>query len=224
MAYRLGEFECLQCGHSEPAVSAAAKRGEPPADYGGVKRARLIVPPPSYAPPASQSRFDASSLPSTHGMTWTEYQSDVPEAAVSDPLRTEKLAYIGLQTLLVILSGVSALSPSTGDAPAAISPGVEMLLTMVLTLALNWLVLFGTTIWLKWACAGCVSLQVLGGVIGLLIIMPLLTGAIGVGGAGNPALVGFAASLIIGIYAAALAINVWFVSILWRDIQRLQGY
>lgn len=101
---------------------------------------------------------------------------------------------------------------------------MDMLLMTLLTLALNWLVLFGTIIWLKWTCAGCITVQVIGGVIGLLALLGLMAGSMGGASATNPALTGFVSSFIIAIYAGALAINCWFVSILWRDIQRLQGY
>ena len=76
-------------------------------------------------------------------------------------------------------------------------------------LGLLWLTLFGRELWLKWTCLGCTGLGA------LLMGGSLLAG-------------GVAGSMFGEAYSSAssfvqLLINLWFLSILWRDIQQLNN-
>jgi hypothetical protein len=238
MQFRLGEQECPSCGHVETAPPApAVVEQEKPQDWGGIKRAKLLnVPPTTAPPPSSVLNRDPSELYGQGGSYGGSLYgaADSPAPAENSSLQMEKHIYFGLQvagsllTIIALIAAGSMLSALDGmpdrGALGFASGGVFIASTIIGSLIgvlLMWFVLYGTVIWVKWTCLGCVGLSTIFALIGFfmptadLSIYDQLGSAMGLG---------FTTfGILVRIFQ--LAFLGWFISILYRDIMRLQaGY
>ena len=82
----------------------------------------------------------------------------------------------------------------------------------LIALGIYWFVLFSELVWAKWCCAGCIALSMLLSLPGIFMAAPAT-------GYGMPGADGF--QIISGV--VGLIMNLWLLSMLWRDVQRLQG-
>jgi hypothetical protein len=82
----------------------------------------------------------------------------------------------------------------------------------LIVLGIYWFVLFSDQVWAKYCCGGCV-------VVGMLLSLPGVFVAAPPTAYGMPGTGGF--QIISGV--VGLIMNLWLLSILWRDVQRLQG-
>jgi hypothetical protein len=212
MQFRLGELECAACGHVETAAPAPAEQ-EKPQDWGGVHRARLINAPPSAPPPLGDRQyFGASSWESAYG----------PEPQVAqgmDTLHREKVLYLTIMAGLYVLGSCASLFPgASGSSGAGPYSFFGSLFGAAFDLAIIWFVLFGDVSCLKWGCLVSTALEVVGGLVGLVIVIPLLSsGSLGT----SPALGLTGALITFGSVAIVLVVGLraWLAWILWRDLQ-----
>jgi hypothetical protein len=230
MMFRLGEYECAQCGYRQSAggskeerassgpgfrqeqqwgggqSSSGAKRGgySLPGRYQGVP----VAPPPP--PPGSQ-------IYGQQDIYGSPYEP-APER-INDSLDIEKKIYFGLQALvgiamllvLIFAGGVLSAMGSLGSgSDASLVMGgavVGGFIGMAIALAILWFVLFGNQVWAKWCCGGCTGLSFVFTVIGFMLPAATMM-------KGQQEMV---SSIL------QFGISCWFLSILWRDIQRSQG-
>lgn len=197
MKFRLGEFECAECGYSEPVA----------------KRAGLEPRSEAYRPPAPPPP-SATPLPSGQVYRPGEH---VPERRPAPQLTVEKLALLGIWFLfsVIIVVFVAAIPDR---ARLAAEMGVSSLLpwvifVVVIRLTLLALVLFVYIYPLKWCCASCAVISAIW-TLGSLVFGAgiAVTTSAGSGGV---------LSWVAGILDAAMAF--WFASILFRDIQAARG-
>jgi len=117
MQYRLGEFECPQCHHREPAVSAAEMEAAERATPHGPGFARPWRPPGQ--PAAAKPGYRPPSVPGEEPKPKSIYapRAAAPLTVYSDPgvftgpegyrydyLRLEKHAYFAVATALIVVS------------------------------------------------------------------------------------------------------------------------
>ncbi len=196
MKFRLGEFECAECGYSEP----VGKRAELEPSNGAF-RPPAPPPPPSTTPPPSGQVYRP-------GEPLSE-RRPVPQLTV------EKYALMGVWLLgSVIIVAIAASAPK-GEVLAVY--GVSSLLpwvifVVVIRLTLLAFVLFVYFIPLKWCCASCAVISAIW-TLGSLIFGAGIAVTASAGGGGVLSWVG-------GILGAA--VDLWFASILFRDIQDIQ--
>jgi hypothetical protein len=208
MSYRLGEYECPSCGHSE---IAAPQKQE--ADYGrpsdSVNRARLITPP--GAPPPPSGGYNLGGQPPA------DMYSPETRRASGGTLLMEKNIYMGIQAvatilILVLLLIASAAMGDMGGGGAVAAMGFSGFIGAAIGLGLLYWVLYGDTVWLKWACLGCQSIGLVIAFVGLFANNAAISA--------TPGLRGFQLAYNLLQFGFAL----WFASIVYRDIQQHEGY
>lgn len=234
MGYRLGEFECPQCRHVEPAVISAPK-DDKPTDYGGIKRARLLLPTSQAGEAAQQASTLATAA--THG-AGTYLRGGVPPAGlygyvepealkrkpVNEALTAEK--HIHYSILVILLLGPSLyymarvyLVPDFYLNIPKVAYLSGILLTACVPLGLAWLALYSPFHFVKWASIGVCSLSMLVLIASLIIV------------AGRPGMWqdlaytsgGLLPTLVLAGVLVLCAWTVWFISLLYRDIQFLES-
>lgn len=208
MQFRLGQFECPACGRidaPEPKPTDAGRSGRPAqasSSWDPGAQYRATPAPSDMAPPPAPAGGYGVASGATPGGT-------------DDPLKTEKYIYIGLQAVasffavMIIGAAIGAYRHlgTGGDGTAAGSTGALVMLGIVVTLVrvgVAAMVLLTREIWLKWTCLGCNGC----GLISLVFL--LLSGRAAAGGGG-------AGSIVDSLIA------LWFMTILYRDIQNVQS-
>jgi len=195
MRFRLGEFECAECGYTEPVA----------------KRAELEPRSEAYRPPAPPP---PSATPPPSGQVYRPGEPLSERRPVSQ-LTIEKMALMGVWLLgSVIIVAIAASAPE-GEVLALY--GVSSLLPWAISIAVLRiialaLVLFVYFIPLKWCCASCAVVSAIW-TLGSLVFGAgiAVTTSAGYG----PFL-----SCVAGLTSAA--VDLWFASILFRDIQDIQ--
>ena len=208
-------------------------------DYGGVRRVKLLtsVPPPPPAP-GGRSSFD----PLTGDLEGrsTAYQGSLYSPPPAGPLPAsagltiEKHIYFAL-CILGSLFWIGALL-MLGQDPTA-TPTVlgnphmgeynmyrgiaqfTIIFGVAVGMFFNWYALYGPAVWAKWTCLGCAGLGLILTVIGLLTgagMMATFSQMSSLYGPG-PMFIQFVTGIV------QIAVQLWFISIIYRDIQRLQG-
>jgi hypothetical protein len=212
MAYRLGEYQCSQCDHVEAAVIAN------PVQAARLPAAAEWRKPREDAPGGGSSPVPGAFMQEDYGRMSTG-------SAKFDPaptLNTEKLIFFGVFVARALLSiAVSAANPHSGETGlAAMGPGGAVIGELV-SLVLLAVVLYIPFVPLKWCCAGYSCLMGVMGVAGLFfgaLLLPVL----GVMGSGSPpAGSGFITFLAMIAGILQTAVYLWFASILYRDMQRI---
>ncbi len=233
MSFRLGEFECESCGYIEPVVKPQEQRGTGPGfrreQWGGGTAFPSSHGGGNYSLPGQYQGTPAAPPPPPPGSTFygqnniygSPYESAPPPNTGS--LDIEKKIYFGLQVAsnlflaVMLIIGAGFASSAAGmrelaelDVPPGVIPGIVVIVVIAqfLGLALSWFVLFSDQTWIKWTCGGCTALSLLFVLIGMFAPV-----ASAIEGGSN---------IFSGIIQ--LALSGWFLSILWRDIQRLQDY
>jgi len=234
MQYRLGEYECPQCRHSEPAVVAAPK-DDKPTDYGGIKRARLLLPAGQAGEPAQPASTLATAA--THGVgTYTRggvppeglYGYVEPETLkrkpVNEALTAEKHIYFSVMVIVLLAPAlyymfrIYFIPDYYLNIPKLVYLA-GILLTACVPLGFAWLALYSPFHFVKWAFIGLCSLWMLLVIVSLIIV------------AGRPGLWqemayrtgGLLPTLVVVGVLVQFGWTMWFVSILYRDIQFLEA-
>ena len=232
MAFRLGTYDCPQCEFSEPAA-AEPLQSAPPQDYGGVRRARLLVPPESAVQPDPASTLQQAA---THGAGFFQRGVVPPsglhgyvepelfrQRTVNEALDVEKHVYYSITVISVVGSALfqmlmlSAIPPLPYGSPRSLLH-LALLLAAALVLGLYWIVIYSSWIFAKWGCIGLTGLFMLVTVIAGLAFMLnsewwelLVFNTAGLG-----------AAYIVISFLLQLGWNAWLISILYRDIQRIE--
>jgi hypothetical protein len=128
-------------------------------------------------------------------------------------LVTEKRVYFGIQigawALIIIM--VMFAAPAFGS-----DFGVTLFVALfiaALSVLIVWFVLYGAQTWAKWTCMGCTGFSLLGSV-GSLFAPAHFAATQG----GAPVAYTLISSLV------SIAMGLWLISILWRDVQAQRGY
>jgi hypothetical protein len=246
---RLGENQCTKCSFSQPAgagdadlrgpgsgSTAGRQPGSGPGLPGSAKvhsagqlpgmttkqplQGQPVVvesvswqaPPPQAAPQQSTSQY----MPG--GVAPADMYSFLPgeRRSGSAGLEIEKKIFFGLQavSMLIIffaflLGGQMFMTEAGLYTVSMLTLGVIIVITFALILGLYYWVLFGSEVWAKWTCMGCVGLSAVSALSGIFFAAGVST----LPGAGGNAFTGIINLLITG----------WFISILWRDVQEIQG-
>lgn len=266
MHYRLGEYQCAECDHSE---QATAPKEEHPA--GGVHRREAWQPSStaslghsSYTGKLIEPPADPGSQPGTGGaMFGGGYQAPPPPppgaaygqaswegaaygtargGGATSALQQEKLIFmlvLGVMGILSILASFAseslqgsfaqmaaqqgAANPAgmpAYPAESAAGSGIASLLQVALSFVLAWMALYGQTIWLKWTCIGCQSIGLIAivifGIVALAMVGTISAATAQVPGGGM--LLTFVGALVV----LQLALQVWFISLIYRDIRERQ--
>jgi hypothetical protein len=214
MGLRLSQFECPNCGHIELAPAKQQPMTEPTTRIGGSKhdpgaQYRQQQPPEGGSAGASPNRGylpppDTLRPGAAPDMYSTQRQGE------SDPLRSEKNIYMGLQVggMLLILIGLWTGADLIGQLGGATAlqdlagATFGILIGAAIGLGLVGYALYAEDTGPKWACFGCNGFGLLATVGGMLF---------GDFQYGSP---------LMGL--AQAAISLWFLSILFRDIQNIQ--
>lgn len=233
MAYRLGEFECPQCGFVLSEQVQAKAVAEPAMDFGGVKRARLLIPPaaPGAKPPVlpeprlynDPTGYNTSAYGPGPMASHSLYTA---EPLPRDSLWMEKAIYFWLQVagyvlMLLLLIFASTLVANMNLPGQDLSPGASVAWFLFgggVNIVLLWVVFFGDQMWAKWCCAGCTGIAVIGGVIQLFMV---IGGSAVIFESSAPS--GFEIGFVAMYVLVSVAMQAWLLSIVWRDIQRLQS-
>jgi hypothetical protein len=223
MEYRLGQYECGKCGRVKLAPTKAVEMSSPVNPVGGGRH----DPGAQYrqAPLAADGHGPGG--PSRVGASVGSGQGYPPQPdrvrlgsrgadpfsdsghGVSDTLRSEKNIYLGLQVggLLLILIGLwtgADLAQQLGAEATGNLAGLTAGLVIggVLGVGLIAYALYSEDVSPKWACFGCNGFGL------LTTVGAMLFGEYQYG------------SPLVGL--AQVAISLWFLSILFRDIQNIQ--
>lgn len=185
-------------------------------------------------PPAPGALFGGSS--------WERIPaSAAPLRDMHSTLEMEKrvyfVIYVSMQALTLIVVAImfamtrgllqvsGAGMPTTPGVPslAQLNAAMPMLLgiyivSLLIAVGVVWWALFGSETWVKWCCMGCVGI---GLVSSLFNIGQSLTGMAAFSQLGVP-ITGALQALFLTTFILSLAWQVWFVSILYRDVQQRQ--
>jgi len=140
----------------------------------------------------------------------------------SDSLELEKKIYLGISVGIAVLGFIGTLIPDPTFGATSFAEVGGYLLQVGINLLLIWFVLFTDALWAKWCCGGCTAVA-----LGIALI-----GTLTMGTAISRLMVeqGFTAgetSVVTGVIWLVVIIwslwHGWLLSIIWRDIQRLQG-
>jgi hypothetical protein len=208
--YRLGQYECPGCGHTQLAAPPAVQASRPQAGAGSWDPGAQYrqAPPAAAPPPYAPGGYSAGGRPGGPPFG--------PAAAAPDPLRQEKLIFLGVHGAIVLwgILGIAGVLGGGWSGPPnpdelVVNEAAREMSAMAGGL-IGWVLAAGTLLlretWLEWTCLSCTGCGVLGG-IGVLA---LAGGVLAQAGLGGPAL---AQS---GLQVAS---NVWLLTLLWRDIQ-----
>lgn len=212
MNFRLGEYECPQCGHYEAQIKEAQQRDETsgpgfkqPWQPGGT-RPGAVVPPP----PASGTIFQPGQQIRT-GPGGSTVIGGAPQFELYPSLNMEMGIYFGLHVAVTVAIIIVAFA--FGGMFAGLSSSFNMsaihallgflVLVFLVRLSVIWFVLYGSVIWVKWCCGGCTLIGILGAIPSIL--------AVGTTAHDSP---------LVGL--ADVALSIWFLTIVYRDIQRRQ--
>jgi hypothetical protein len=196
MAYRLGEYQCGQCDHVEPAVSpgpslpAAAEWRKPPQDTR-----------------SADAGFAAGSF------SQRDYSRPSAPGAKFDPaptLNTEKMIFFGVFLAQSVLSIAVAGAFVSADPSVTVTRPGWLALEELVSLGLLVVVLYVPFVPLKWCCASYSCAMV------VLVLAGLFLGELTFPPLGLDYLLLLVGVLKTGVYS-------WFASILYRDIQKLKG-
>jgi hypothetical protein len=222
MSFRLGAYECPQCGHAEEdraVVSPPVKSSGP-----GFRREawhRPATPGPGQQPPPESTGTmftpGAAPPPGLYGG-----YGDVATTGMYPTLETEKKVLFGLQAgcgvLGIILSLVGGIAAQAGG--AVLLNLIFDVVAFGIGIWLLWYVLFESPLWLKRAC--CASQ----GCSFAIVIFALFM-------ATSPAALDMLqiSQLNYSLYVLAVWIvllpqllwNGWIMFILYRDIQQMRG-
>ncbi|MEZ5339019.1 MAG: hypothetical protein R3F46_12270 [bacterium] len=195
MEYRLGEYECPGCGHTEGSAQSVS----------GVHSGRGLsgpgfqepVYPPGQTPPASQGGYRG-------------YPEEAPRhGLISDGLSQEKWFIIGFYIFQYLLMGAMAASgPRAADFGGAGVIFTSMLVISLIGAGILFFVLHSNQSWLKFCCMGCVGIGLISQIFTLFA-----PGAMRSSGMLSPTME--LISTVLGLIYAG-----WLVSILYRDTQQ----
>jgi len=214
MSFRLGVYECPRCGHEEEDKVLAAPAAE--AHGPGFRREqwqRSAPPAPGQVPPPPTGTIYTPGAAPPPGL----YQEPASSYEPYPSLHIEKTIYFSLTVigwvvlLFVMIAASSAISsmPSPGFSMGPVIFGI--ILGGLISVGVMWFVLFGDQIWAKYCCGGCVMLSMVTSLPGMFAATPSEFDV--------PGLAGFK----LLYFGLVLASDLWFLWILWRDVQRLQG-
>jgi hypothetical protein len=217
MEFRLGQFECPNCGRTEAAAPAAdgVNRGQSasgPGAWDPGAQYRAQQPPPGMAPPPPPAGYSPSGYAPPGGY------GGGPGAG-RDPLRTVKFIYLGVLLVwnicvAVFLPAIRKMMLASLPPPTAGGPDLTTMMSGMMGMAavmgfigtgVQALVLFLREVWLKWTCLGCNGCALLLALVGAF-------GSLAAAGHGHPLF------NILGVVLGG-----WFVFILYRDIQNVQS-
>ena len=212
MDFRLGEFDCPSCGYKEPADKKAQQ--EQPAQSGpGFKQQWTqpgrsspgTSPPP---PPAPGTMYQPGQQ-----LTDTPYGPPAFESDRFKSLHTEKNVCFGLIVASSFFHIIGALF-ALGNEPLG---GIFGLFIILFSLFLWWFVLYGTAVWSKYCCLIILVFGLVSNLIGGAYIF--MSGDMLASGLLPP---GIAVMMTI-MFVVSVAVSAWVMSIIYRDIQQLQG-
>jgi hypothetical protein len=218
MDFRLGVYECPQCGHEEedkaqPEATAAATSG-PGFRKEAWRRPESASQPGQVPPPQSIGTIYTPGAAPPPGLYSEPSRSREPNSS----LHTEKVVYFSLQAIgfvllyILVAFALTMLGP-VPDVDFNLGLGIFFsIITNLIYMGLLWFVLFGDQVWAKYCCGGCVLLSLLISVPGMFVSAPTGYNAPGMG------------VFQIVYILLLIAFNLWFLSILYRDVQQLKGY
>lgn len=213
MDFRLGEFDCPNCGHTESAAKPKAQsKGSGPGfrseqQWGGSTGKPNV--PPRVAPPATGTVYSPEE---SHTFGKEESRSPKPHSS----LQTEKHVYFGITVLGSLVNVLSStFSHGLGWSVMGI---LENLFWAFIGLAVLAFVFFGSELWAKQCCMWWTVFQIVL-VLGSFIFVSSLLNRAQIGGFPGAGLLGSG----LAIYAAAISIawEAWLIWILYRDSQDL---
>lgn len=216
MSFRLGVYECPQCGRSEE--NQPVTTGPPQASGPGFRREqwqRSAPPPRQVPPPSTGTMYTPGSAPEAR--LYGEYGT-VSTTSKYPTLETEKKVLFGLQAgcgvLGILFALVGGIAAQAGGAVALNL--ISDIVGFAIGIWLLWYVLFGAPQWLKRACC---ALQ---GCSFAIVFFALFM-------ATSPSVLDMLqiSQLDYNLYVLAVWIvllpqlfwNGWLVWILWRDVQ-----
>jgi hypothetical protein len=202
MNFRLGTYECPQCGHSGTGPPA----GEAPAAAGRVGQRRESWQPdqplrgtPAAAPPEARQELEIDPLAR-------------PVGERPSGLELEKRIYFGITAAITIVGALGSIFSSItggGSLPWLLSS----LFWDAVGLFLLAYVLFSGEAWARGCCAVLVALELIALIGGAFITIPFISAAFGV----SWLVPAFLALPFWGAVAVEAAWYGWLLSILWRD-------
>ena len=211
MDFRLGEFDCPNCGHSESAAQPKAERkGSGPGfrseqQWGGGQAIPPSAPPPPttgtvYSPEVSHSfGSEETALPKYHSS-----------------LQTEKHVYLALAVLGSLSSAFGSTS-GLGLGGGAMAFGGSIFSSLIGLFVLAF-VLYGSELWAKNCCMYWTAFQAVLTILGSFFLHSFITQSGSTLGQGS----GLHAGLVIffGVLIG-LASMAWLIWILYRDSKYL---
>jgi hypothetical protein len=230
MDFRLGLYECQQCGHTEepppPEPEPERTRHGPgfrrePWQRPGAPGGAAEAPPSRAAPPGTFYSYAPAPGATLHDPS----QPALAPASEYPTLQIEKHIFFGLQVLGVLGSLVLVVLGATLDPYGFQRTDQYMMMVQVFWSALAsvfiyWLALYGRLLWVKYCCCAFMAFVITCGIVGFMMVL----GVIGQLPLGYDLTAGFlGGALGISLTVLQLAYLMWFVWILWRDIQVLQG-
>lgn len=222
MDFRLGMYECPQCGHDEePSKPEPTSQSSGP----GLRREAWHRSQPgtgAQAPGAGQPPLPGQSHVPSPGTLYTPGAAPPPGlygdeagARVSkhSTLETEKGVYFGINVALVCLGIIGAFIMVVSGEPSAVANLFGQVIGGAIGLGILYWIFHGASANMKLTCAGCSAFVLMMMVFGCFAAMTM------------PEFKDVAAYGVImwGVIFAQVAWTGWFISILWREAMEMRG-
>lgn len=198
MDYRLGEYECPSCGHTEGGAQIKQPSGGRTTSGPG-----LITPPPP--PPLTPGPGMPGSSFGMRGGPADSYGS-----GRNDSLDWEKnlFIYINVAAYGLICLGLLFSAFIVGMEMLAVMVGV--LVAAAIQIAILVFILKGDQMWAKYCCMGCMGLRLLG------VLFSFFAPDAALAASEIPS------ALEVVLQAVTILFDVWFFTILYRDVTTAQ--
>ena len=202
MEYRLGEYECRSCGHTESGVLAVS----------GVPSGRTTSGPGLLIPPPPPPGAPAPGMPGSYFGNQTKDTFDPfgGGGAGFGSLESEKNLFIYINAGIYGLICLAVLVSVFAVGPEMLLVLVMLLIGAAIQIGILFFILKSDQMWAKYCCMGCMGLRLLG-VLFTLMAPQAAMAATEVPGA-----------LEVVLQAITILFDVWFFTILWRDVANPQ--
>ncbi len=202
MDYRLGEYECPSCGHTESGAQAVS----------GVPSGRSTSGPGLIAPPPPPPGAPAPGMPGSYfgGQTSNTFDPFGGGGAGFSSLESEKNLFIYINAGIYGLICLGCLFAVFAVGPEMLIALVAVLVGAAIQIGILIFILKSDQMWAKYCCMGCMGLRLIG------VLFTLLAPQAALAATEVPS------ALEVVLQSVTILFDIWFFTILWRDVANPQ--